>query len=75
MTNRGFSDTELQLGVISIIIAVIIVIMIDKWAEKKKKEELEIIDEEINERAEKIAEELVLKHLKEIEENTCDNHG
>ena len=75
MTNRGFSDVELQLGVLSIIIAIIIVLIIDKWAEKKKKEELDVIDKTINERAEEIAEELVLKHLEEIEEKTCDNHG
>ena len=75
MTNKGFSDVELQLGVLSIIIAIIIVLIIDKWAEKKKKEELDVIDKTINERAEEIAEELVLKHLEEIEEKTCDNHG
>jgi len=67
MTNRGFSDVELQLGVLSIIIEIIIVIIIDKWAEKKKKEELETIDKTINEKAEEIAEELVLKHLNELE--------
>ena len=67
MTNRGFSDVELQLGVLSIIIAIIIVLIIDKWAEKKKKEELETIDKTINEKAEEIAEELVLKHLNELE--------
>ena len=67
MTNRGFSDVELQLGVLSIIIAIIIVLIIDRWAEQKKKEELETIDKTINEKAEEIAEELVLKHLNELE--------
>ena len=67
MTNRGFSDVELQLGVLSIIIAIILVIIIDKWAEQKKREELETIDKTINEKAEEIAEELVLKHLNELE--------
>ena len=67
MTKKGFSHIELQLGIICLVIAIIIIIIIDKWAEKKKKEELDIIDKEIDERAEKIAEELVLKHLEEIE--------
>ena len=70
MTKNGFSHIELQLGIICLIIAIIIIIIIDKWAEKKKKEELDIIDEEINERAEKIAEELILKHLQEIEDES-----
>ena len=69
MTSKGYSNVELQVGVISIIIALIIVTIIDKWAEIKKKEELEAIDKEIDERAEEIAEDLVLKHLKEIEQN------
>lgn len=67
MTNKGYKYIELQVGIICLVIAIIIIIIIDKWAEKKKKEELDIIDEEINKRAEKIAEELVLKHLREIE--------
>ena len=70
MTNNGFNAVELQLGVICIILAIIIVTIIDHWAEQKKREELEIIDKEIDERAERIAEDLVLKHLQEIEEET-----
>lgn len=73
MANRGFSDVELQVGVISIITAIIIVTIIDKWAEIKKKEELETIDKEIDERAEEIAEKLVLNHLKEIEETNVES--
>ena len=75
MTSKGISNVELQIGIISVITAIIIVTIIDKWAEKKKKEELEAIDKAIDERAEEIAEKLVLNHLKEIEENTRDNHG
>ena len=67
--HRGYSDAELIVGVLAIIIAIIIVTIIDKWAEQRKKEELEAIDKAIDERAETIAEELVMKHLKEIEEN------
>lgn len=69
MTSKGISNVELQIGIISVITAIIIVTIIDKWAEKKKKEELEAIDKAIDERAEKIAEDLVIKHLQEIEQN------
>lgn len=67
MTNRGFSDVELQLGVLSIIIAIIIVLIIDRWAEQKKKEELETIDKTINEKAEEIAKEKIIEYMEKIE--------
>lgn len=67
MQNQGYSNAELIIGTIAILLAIMIVTFIDRWAEQKKKEELEIIDKQIDERAEKIAEELVLKHLEEIE--------
>jgi uncharacterized protein YacL len=66
MSNRGFSDVELQVGTISIILAILITLIIDKWAEKKKKEELTLIDKTIDDRARKIAEEKVLEYLDEI---------
>ena len=67
MTDRGFSDVELQLGVISIILALLITLLIDKWAESRKKEELELIDKAIDDRARQIAEEKVLEYLDKIE--------
>ena len=67
MTNKGFSDVELQLGVISIALAIVITLIIDKWAETRKKEELELIDKTIDDRARQIAEEKVLEYLREIE--------
>ena len=67
MTDRGFSDVELQLGVISIILALVITLLIDKWAESRKKEELELIDKAIDDRARQIAEEKVLEYLDKIE--------
>lgn len=73
MTSKGIMNVELQLGIISVITAIIIVTIIDKWAEKKKKEELEAIDKAIDERAEEIAEKLVLNHLKEIEETNVES--
>lgn len=66
MTNKGFSDVELQLGVISIVLAIIITLIIDKWAEIRKKEELELIDKTIDDRARQIAEEKVLEYLNKI---------
>ena len=72
MQNKGYSDAELIIGVLCIIIALIIVSIIDLWAEKKKKEELEIIEkhtnEKINNLAKLVAEEKVLDYLREIEE-------
>lgn len=67
MTNKGFSDVELQLGVISIALAIVITLIIDKWAETRKKEELELIDKTIDDRAKQIAEEKVLEYLEKIE--------
>lgn len=43
--------------------AIIIVTLIDKWKEQKKKEELEIIDK----RAAEIAEEKILEAMKKLE--------
>lgn len=72
MASKGISNVELQIGIISVVLALIIILIIDKWAENKKKEELEAIDKAIDERAEEIAEKLVLNHLKEIEETNTD---
>ena len=66
MTNKGFSDVELQLGVISIVLAIIITLIIDKWVEIRKKEELELIDKTIDDRARQIAEEKVLEYSNKI---------
>ena len=66
MTNKGFSDVELQLGVISIVLAIMITLIIDKWVEIRKKEELELIDKTIDDRARQIAEEKVLEYLNKI---------
>ena len=65
--NRGYSDVELVLGVLAIIIAIIIVIIIDRWAEQKKREELEAIETQIDEKAGKIAQDLIIKHMEQYE--------
>ena len=50
-----------------IILAIIIVVWIDQWKETKKKEELETINEHIEERAIKIAEEKILEAMENLE--------
>ena len=51
-----------------IALAIGIVILIDQWKDKKKKEELEIINEHIDERALEIAEEKILEAMKNLEQ-------
>lgn len=50
-------------GFVAIIFAIIVITSIDKYKERTKKEELEAIDKQINERAHKIAEQKVLEYL------------
>ena len=68
MHNRGWSDAEIILGVTCVALAFIITFLLDIWAGKKEKEMIEDIDNYIDERAEEIAEKLVLKHLEEIKD-------
>lgn len=56
-------------GFASIVFAVLIVIIIDKYKEKTKKEELEAIDKQIDDKAKRIAEEKILEYLKKIEKD------
>lgn len=67
---KKWNETEIIIGVIAIIIGVVIVIIIDRYSEAKKKEELEIIDQTIEDKAEEIAENLIIEKLKEIEKNS-----
>ena len=66
---RGYNQTELIVGILTLIIGVIIVIIIDTWKDKKKKEELEIIDKTIDQKAEEIAEKKILEAMKNIEQS------
>lgn len=50
-----------------ILLAIIIVVIIDKWKENKKKEELESINNHIEEKAIEIAEEKILDAMAKIE--------
>lgn len=67
MHNKGISDAELIIGTACIILAFIITLLLDLYLKRKEKEKLHDVEEYIDERAEQIASELVLKHLKEFE--------
>ena len=62
---KGFNEIAIVVGLLAIMIAVCVIISIDRFKEKRKKQELEIIDKQIDERAEEIANELIIKHLEE----------
>ena len=64
---RGYNQVELVVGIIALIIGVIIIILIDLWKQKQKKEELEIIDQTINDKAEEIAERKILEAMEKLE--------
>jgi len=63
----GFNEIAIFTGFIAIIFAIVVIAGIDKYKEKTKKEELEAIDRQIDEKAKRIAEEKVLEYLQEIE--------
>ncbi len=65
---NGWHEISIIVGAIMIILAVGIVILIDQWKDQKKKEELEIINEHIDERAMEIAEEKILEAMKNLEQ-------
>ena len=60
------AEVELISGASCFILALVITFVLDRWSARKNKEMIKDIDNYIDERAEEIAEELVLKHLNEI---------
>lgn len=64
---QGWHEISIIVGALMILLAIIIVIAIDQWKDKKKKEELETINEHIDERAMKIAEEKILEAMENLE--------
>lgn len=66
----GFNEIAIVSGILAIIFAIVIIISIDVYKEKTKKEELEAIDNQIDRKAREIAEEKVLECLSKIE-NDC----
>ena len=66
---RGFNEIAIITGLLAVILAIIIIVSIDRFKEKTKKEELEAIDKQIDDRAEEIANDLIVKHLEERAEH------
>lgn len=64
---NGWHGASIVVGAIMILLAIIIVVLIDNWKDKKKKEELQIINEHIDERAIQIAEEKIQKAMDKLE--------
>ena len=63
----GINEIAIICGFIAIILAIFVITSIDKYKEKTKREELEAIDKQIDDRAREIAEEKVLEYLNKIE--------
>ena len=63
---QGFNEIAIVSGLIALTCAIIVIASIDKWREHQKKNELETIDNHIDERAEEIAEKLLLQKLEEL---------
>lgn len=63
---KGFEEIAIITGICSLTIAILVIVSIDRFKEKSKKEELDAIDKQIDERAAEIAEQLVIKHLNEL---------
>jgi len=61
------NEISIVIGIIMILLAVCSVTLIDIWKDKKKKEELNTINEHIEERAIEIAEEKILEAMENLE--------
>lgn len=64
---HGWNEISIIIGALMIMLAIIIVVIIDNWKETKKKEELDIINKHIDERAIKIAEDKILDAMENLE--------
>lgn len=62
-----WSETAILVGTLMIILAIIFVVLIDQWKDQKKREELDIINKHIDERAIQIAEEKIQKAMDTLE--------
>ena len=63
----GVNEIAIIVGFLMILGAVITIITIDRYKEKKKKTELETIEKHIDEKAKFIAEEKILEYMKKLE--------
>ena len=62
----GFNEIAIIVGFLMILGAVVTIITIDRYKEKKKKTELETIEKHIDEKAKFIAEEKILEYMKKL---------
>ena len=62
-----WNEIAIFVGAFMIILAIISVVLIDQWKDQRKKEELKIINEHIDERAIEIAEEKILEAMENLE--------
>lgn len=67
MQSRGWSDAELILGISCVVLALIVTFILDLYAAKKDKQMLNDINNYIDERAEEIAQDKILKAMKKLE--------
>lgn len=67
LLSSKWTELDILVGFIAIIFAIFIIILIDSWKERKKKEELESIQALIDNKAEDIATKKVISKLKEFE--------
>lgn len=67
LLSSKWTELDILVGFIAIIFAIFIIILIDSWKERKKKEELESIQTLIDNKAEDIATKKVISKLKELE--------
>lgn len=66
LLSSKWTELDILVGFIAIF-AIVIIILIDSWKERKKKEELESIQALIDNKAEDIATKKVISKLKELE--------
>ena len=62
-----WNEIAIIVGALMILLAVIVVVLIDQWKDRRKKEELKIINEHIDERAIEIAEGKILEAMENLE--------
>jgi hypothetical protein len=63
---HGWDEIAIIVGAIMILLAILIVVLIDQWKDQRKKEELDIINKHIDERAIEIAEEKILEAMQNM---------
>lgn len=66
---EGFYEIGLVVGMAAILLAIMIIVSIDRYKENRKREELETIEDYIDRKAEEIANMKVLKNLEKLEED------